>query len=111
MDNVRTMRPRATRKPPPPNRRRIIIGIVVAFVVVLIAVSGRVLGMYVDWLWFGEVGFRSVFWTRIWWQVLVGLAAFAVFFVVIMVNVEIARRLAPSYRASADGELLEPRSD
>ena len=111
MDNVRTMRPRATRKPPPPNRRRIIIGIVVAFVVVLIAVSGRVLGFYVDWLWFGEVGFRSVFWTRFWWQLLVGVAAFAVFFVIVELNVELARRLAPSFRVTASGDLLEPRSE
>src|SRR5665647_326639 len=97
MDNVRPMRPR--QKPSRPSashthRRRIVIGVVAALVVALLALSGRFLGMYVDWLWFGEVGFRSVFWTRIWWQVLVGLAAFAVFFVVIMVNVEIARRLA-----------------
>src|SRR5665647_1291537 len=111
MDNVRTMRPRATRKPPPPNRRRIIIGIVVAFVVVLIAVSGRVLGFYVDWLWFGEVGFRSVFWTRFWWQLLVGVAGFAVFFVIVELNVELARRLAPSFRVTASGDLLEPRSE
>src|SRR5450756_1905815 len=111
MDNVRTMRPRATRKPPPPNRRRIIIGIVVAFVVVLIAVSGRVLGFYVDWLWFGEVGFRSVFWTRFWWQLLAGVAGFAVFFVIVELNVELARRLAPSFRVTASGDLLEPRSE
>ncbi len=111
MDNVRTMRPRATRKPPPPNRRRIISGIVVAFVVVLIAVSGRVLGFYVDWLWFGEVGFRSVFWTRFWWQLLVGVAGFAVFFVIVELNVELARRLAPSFRVTASGDLLEPRSE
>src|SRR5665647_1594821 len=97
MDNVRTMRPRAPRKPPRQSRRRIIIGIVVAFVVVLIAVSGRVLGFYVDWLWFGEVGFRSVFWTRFWWQLLVGVAGFVVFFVIVELNVELARRLAPSF--------------
>ena len=114
MDNVRPMRP--PKKPSRPaaahiRRRRIVIGVVAALVVALLTVSGRLLGMYVDWLWFGEVGFRSVFWTRIWWQVFVGLAAFAVFFVIIVLNVEIARRLAPSYRASADGELLEPRSD
>src|SRR5450759_3504422 len=109
MDNVRTMRPRATRKPPPPNRRRIIIGIVVAFVVVLIAVSGRVLGFYVDWLWFGEVGFRSVFWTRFWWQLLVGVAAFAIFFVIVEFNVELARRLAAGFRSTASGQRLQPR--
>ncbi|MEI6452846.1 MAG: UPF0182 family protein, partial [Actinomycetes bacterium] len=66
---------------------------------------------YVDWLWFGEVGFRSVFWTRFWWQLLVGVAAFAVFFVIVELNVELARRLAPSFRVTAAGDLLEPRSE
>ncbi|MCX6364069.1 MAG: UPF0182 family protein, partial [Actinobacteria bacterium] len=111
MDNVRNLRPRATRKPAPPKKRRIIIGIIIAFIAVLIAVSGRVLGFYVDWLWFGEVGFRSVFWTRFWWQLLVGIAAFAIFFVIVEFNVELARRLAPSVRVTAAGDLLEPRSE
>ena len=111
MDNVRNLRPRAPRKPARPSRRRVVIGIVVAFVVVLLAVSGRVLGFYVDWLWFGEVGFRSVFWTRFWWQLLVGIAAFAIFFVIVEFNVELARRLAPGFRVTAAGDLLEPRSE
>jgi uncharacterized protein len=88
-----------------------VIGVIVAAVVVLLALSGRLLGMYVNWLWFGEVGFRSVFWTRIWWQVLVGLAAFAVFFVIVAFNVELGRRLAPSFRVTEAGDLLEPRSE
>src|SRR5665811_1777024 len=66
---------------------------------------------YVDWLWFGEVGFRSVFWTSFWWQVLVGVAAFAIFFVIVEFNVELARRLAPGFRVTAAGDLLEPRSE
>ncbi|MFA4965061.1 MAG: UPF0182 family protein [Thermoleophilia bacterium] len=109
MDNVRPMRPRrpSSRRS---THRRVVIAAVVAVVVVLLALSGRLLGFYVDWLWFGEVGYRSVFWTRFWAQLLLGLAAAAVFFVILAVNVEVARRLAPSYRASADGELLEPRS-
>jgi len=111
MDNVRTMRPRAPRGPSHPSRRRVVIGVVIALVVLLIAVSGKLLGFYVDWLWFGEVGFRSVFWTRFWWQVLVGIAAFAVFFVIVELNVELARRLAPSFRVTAAGDLLEPRSE
>ena len=112
MDNVRPIHPR--KKPATPNaartRRRIISGIIVGLAVLVLAVSGRLLSAYVDWLWFGEVGYRSVFWTRILWQVIVGAAAFLVFFVVVEVNVEIARRLAPGYRASADGDLLEPRT-
>ncbi len=76
----------------------------------MLAFGSRILGMYVDWLWFGEVGFRGVFWTRIWAQLLLGLVAFVLFFVVIWANVELARRLAPDFRADIDGTLLEPRS-
>jgi hypothetical protein len=113
MDNVRPLR---TKKPPPKPRRdrqtrlRIIIGVIVAVVVLVLAFGSRILGFYVDWLWFGEVGFRGVFWTRLWAQVLVGLVAFAVFLVIIWLNVELARRLAPDFRADVDGTLLEPRS-
>jgi uncharacterized membrane protein (UPF0182 family) len=111
MDNVRTMRPRTPPKRSRPSKRRVVIGIIVALVVLVIAVSGRLLGFYVDWLWFGEVGFRSVFWTRFWWQLLVGVAAFAIFFVIVEFNVELARRLAPSFRVTEFGDLLEPRSE
>ena len=114
MDNVRQMRPRQPRqprKPGPPSRRRVIIAVVVAVIVVLLVVISRLMGYYVDWLWFGEVGFRSVFWTRIVWHLIVGAAAFVVFFVIVAFNVELARRLAPSFRVSEHGELLEPRSD
>ena len=113
MDNVRPLRPK---KPSPKprrdraTRRRIVIAVIVAAVVLVLAFGSRILGFYVDWLWFGEIGFRGVFWTRFWSQLLLGLAAFAVFFVVIWVNVELARRLAPDFRADVDGTLLEPRS-
>ena len=113
MDNVRPLRPRQTPAKPPARRtrRRVVTAVIVAAVLVVLAVSGRLLGVYADWLWFGEVDYRSVFWTRILWQVITGVAAFIVFFVIVGINVEIARRMAPGYRAGADGELLEPRSN
>ncbi len=114
MDNVRPLRPK--KQPPKPQRgrhvrRRVITSVVAAIVILVLVFGSRILGLYVDWLWFGEVGFRGVFWTRIWWQVLVGVAAFAIFLLIVEFNVELARRLAPSYRVTAAGDLLEPRSD
>ncbi len=91
-------------------RRRIVIAVIAAVVVLVLAFGSRILGLYVDWLWFGEVGFRGVFWTRFWAQLLLGLAAFAAFFVVIWVNVEIGAAAGPDFRADVDGTLLEPRS-
>ncbi|WP_018601269.1 UPF0182 family protein [Mycobacterium sp. 155] len=48
-----------TDRPAVSNRARILISAAVAVVVLLLVVP-RLLNSYVDWLWFGEVGFRNV---------------------------------------------------
>lgn len=56
----------ATRPPiglPKLSRRSRILLIIAATVILLLLVGARLLDTYVDWLWFGEVGFRSVFTT------------------------------------------------
>jgi uncharacterized membrane protein (UPF0182 family) len=121
MDNVRPIDPKRGQGPKKPKpkkarpgssrRRRIIIAVVAAVVVAVLALSGRIFGLYVDWLWFGEVGFTPVFWTRFWWHIVIAVIGFAVFFAIVWPNVELARRLAPSYRVTSSGDLLEPRSD
>jgi uncharacterized protein len=86
-------------------RRRILItvAVVVAVVVALIVWAH----LYVDWLWFGEVGLRTIFWKRL----LVGLVAFVVFaaafFAIVYGNLLIARRLAPKYRPVEGVDVIE----
>ena len=55
------MRP-AARMPKLTRRSRILIGVALA-VVVLLLIGPRLIDAYVDWLWFGELGYRSVFTT------------------------------------------------
>jgi hypothetical protein len=65
------------------------------------------LELYVDWLWFGEVGYQSVFVTLLSTQVLVGGAFGAVFFLVFFTNVYLAGRHQPTrYWATPDSLLL-----
>ena len=73
--------------------RRVVLGVLGA-AVVLTAVSGPL----VDYLWFGEVGFRSVFWTTLRTRAFLGLAFGVAFFVLLYANLLIARRLAPPPR-------------
>ena len=63
---------------------------------------------YVDWLWFGEVALRTVFWRRIVTGVIVGVVFAVVFFGIVYGNVEIARRLAPKYRPVEGVDVVEP---
>ena len=63
--------------------------------------------LYVDWLWFGEVALRTIFWKRM----VIGLIAWGVFavvfFAIVYGNLQIARRLAPKYRAVEGVDVVE----
>ena len=59
-------------------RSRILLGIAVAVVAVLL-VGPRFIDTYVDWLWFGELGYRSVFTTVLFTRLVVFLVTACVF--------------------------------
>src|SRR6195952_3295784 len=67
------MRP-AARMPKLTRRSRILIVIALA-VVVLLLIGPRLIDTYVDWLWFGELGYRSVFTTTLGTRLVVFLVA------------------------------------
>ncbi len=84
------MRPSA-RMPKLTRRSRILIGVALA-VVALLLVGPRFVDAYVDWLWFGELGYRSVFTTVL-------VTRIVVFFVVgILVGAIVYAGLALAYR-------------
>ena len=89
------------------SRRRVIV-LAAALVVVLALALVIFLRYYVDWLWFGEVSLRTVFWKRITLSVILGPVFGVVFFAIIYGNIEIARRLAPKYRPVEGIDVLEP---
>lgn len=61
----------------------------------LLLFGGSLLGYYVDWLWFGEVGARSVFWGLLQARLTLGLVCGALLAAVTYANVALARRLSP----------------
>ena len=104
--------PRRRKSPARDRRRRLILGAVAVVLIAGVALLHRVFGLYIDWLWFDEVDQLGVFWTALWWRLVVGLVAGAVFFVIVYLNIEIAFRLAPDYpRVSAEGDLIEPSDE
>lgn len=69
-----------------------IVGITALFLLIF---GSSIARFYTDWLWFGEVGYRSVFWTTITTKLALGVVAGVVFFVILFTNLWLARRLAP----------------
>ena len=83
------------------------IAIAVAIIVLALVLFVVYLMAYTDWLWFGEVGLRVVFWRQIWARLVVGVAGGAIFFAIFYANVEIARRLSPRLRAFEGIDVME----
>lgn len=84
------MRP-AARMPKLTRRSRVLIAIALA-VVLLLLIGPRLVDTYVDWLWFGELGYRSVFTTQI-------VTRIVIFFVVaLLIGGIVFAALALAYR-------------
>jgi uncharacterized protein len=81
----------------PPGAQRVVA---LVRVLLLSAIAGVLLlamltvGYYTDWLWFESLGFGSVYATVLLTQVAIFLVAFFSFFVLLALNVLLARRLA-----------------
>ncbi len=90
----------------PPNRAGLIAVAAVLFFV-LTSVRG-IAGFYTDYLWFGELGFTSVWRRLVGAKVFLALTFSALFFAVLLVNLVIADRLAPRFRpVSAEDQVVQ----
>ena len=69
--------------------------LILVVAIALLSMVGQILGLYTDWLWFREVQFTSVFLTVLRTQVILGVVTAAAFFLILYLNVLLARRLAP----------------
>ncbi|GAC1396149.1 MAG: UPF0182 family protein [Mycobacterium sp.] len=89
------MRP-AARMPKLTRRSRILIAVALA-VVVLLLLGPRMIDAYVDWLWFGELGYRSVFTTQIVTRLIVFVVAAVVMGSIVFAALGLAYRTRPVF--------------
>ncbi len=89
------MRP-AARMPKLTRRSRILIAIALA-VIVLLLVGPRLIDGYVDWLWFGELGYRSVFTTVLFTRLVVFLVVGLVLGGIVFGGLALAYRNRPVF--------------
>src|SRR5437879_3242523 len=86
-------------------RRWIILG---AILLVLVISVSSVVRFYTDLLWFNEVGFVKVFWKIIWTRAGIGVVGGLAAGLIVLANLEVARRAAPRYRfVTAGTDLTE----
>src|SRR6201981_4133687 len=89
------MRP-AARMPKLTRRSRTLITIALA-VILLLLVGPRLIDGYVDWLWFGELGYRSVFTTVLLTRLVLFLVVGLLFGVFVFAGLALAYRTRPVF--------------
>ena len=72
------------------------LALLTILVIALLFSGANSLALYVDWLWFGEVGYQSVFITLLSSQVFVGASFGAIFLLVFFTNLILAGRHEPT---------------
>jgi len=99
-------------RPPLPSlalsRRARISLAVVASLIVLLIVLGSLVGVYINWLWFGEVGYRNVYKGIITTKLVLFLIFGVLMALILGGNIVIAYLLRPPFRPlSAEQQNLE----
>jgi uncharacterized membrane protein (UPF0182 family) len=80
-----------------PKGRIILLLVAVAIFVLLISLRG-IAGFYTDYLWFGELGFTSVWKSVLGAKIVLGVLFTVVFFALLWANLAIADLIAPTFR-------------
>ena len=93
------MRP-AARMPKLTRRSRILIAVAVAAVLLLL-IGPRFIDTYVDWLWFGELGYRSVFTTVLVTRIVVFLVVSLLIGGIVFAALALAYRTRPVFVPTA----------
>jgi len=93
------MRP-AARMPKLTRRSRILIAIALVAVLLLL-IGPRLVDTYVDWLWFGELGYRSVFTTQIVTRLVIFLVVTLVIGGIVFAALALAYRTRPVFVPTA----------
>ncbi|MDH7568057.1 MAG: UPF0182 family protein, partial [Armatimonadota bacterium] len=82
--------------------RRFTLGVLAALLALVALFGSQLVTLYVDWLWFIDVGYRSVFLRTMGIKVALMLVASIVFFLVVYANLWLARRISPRPRLYLD---------
>ena len=89
----------------PSSRIARIIVLVVVGLVVLIPIFGAIANVVTDYLWYADLGHTQVFMTRIWSELIIGVAAGLLAFAVFYINLRVARGMAPRAVLTSVGDL------
>ena len=88
-------------------KRRAVIIVIILVIIAFLAIIVPFASFYTDALWYNHLGFQNLFWKMFWAKILMVIIFGAVFFVLLYLNVYLARKIPPSQKISVEGSPLE----
>ncbi len=82
-------------------------GVFLLILVVVVMFFRQVIGLYVDWLWFQDVGYAQIFATILSYKTLLGASSGGLFALLIYVNLKIASSASAGFRYSGADNIIE----
>ena len=82
-------------------------GVTVLILFLVVMFFRQAIGLYVDWLWFQDLGYSHIFATILSYKFLVGASAGALFALLIYVNLKIASSSTGGFRYSSAENIIE----
>ena len=84
-----------------------VTGLFLFILLILLFSFRQAIGLYVDWLWFQEVGYSQIFTTSLFYKLILGALGGGTFAAVIYCNLKIAAVAPPGFRFSAAADVIE----
>jgi len=82
-------------------------GVILLILVVIVMFFRQAIGLYVDWLWFQDVGYASIFATVLSYKTILGALSGALFALLIYVNLKIASSGKAAVRFAGADNIIE----
>src|SRR5262245_16616235 len=82
-------------------------GVILLIIIVVAMFFRQAIGLYVDWLWFQDVGYAAIFTTILSYKTVLGASAGAIFALLLYVNLKIASSATAGVRYSGVDNIIE----
>jgi hypothetical protein len=82
-------------------------GVILLILIVVVMFFRQAIGLYVDWLWFQDVGYGQLFATILTYKTLLGAISGGLFALLIYVNIKIASSVSAGFRYAGADNIIE----
>jgi len=80
---------------------------VICLILLIIYMAEKITSIYIDWLWFEEIGYPQILFITLSFKIITGLVMGALFFFILYINLYIIKKLSPRLVRFSQSNLIE----